>query len=332
MRRAALICAAGLLASGASGAPSGFSDSPVFQRPGPPPLIEPDAPVPLPPGGSPPDIAFGAYQRGFYMTAMREAMARISHNPRDAAAMTLIGELYRDGIAVPQNFAEAARWYRLAAGLGDPAAAFELGVMLVDGVAGVDRDREGAQRLFEQAARANHPGALYNLGALALQEGQPGGKPDFATAAGYFKRAYEAGDANGAYSYGVMLREGKGVDLDTEAAARWLKKAADAGILSGQVEYAIMLFNGIGVERDEKGAAEIFKMAAVHRNPIAQNRLAHLYVAGRGVTKDIVLAALWHSFAKAAGREDPELDAATAHLTPEERQRLNELIQKQTAF
>jgi len=30
--------------------------------------------------------------------------------------------------------------------------------------------------------------------------------------------------------------------------------------------------------------------AAVKNNPIAQNRLAHLYATGRGVPKDLVLA------------------------------------------
>ena len=334
MRRAVVVVSSSvwLLASAAGAAQSGFDSSPIFQPPSPPRLIGPDAPLAPTPGGPPADVAFGAYQRGFFITALREAMARISADPRDAAAMTLIGEIYHDGIAVKQDFAEAARWYRLAAGLGDAAAAFQLGVMMIDGAPGLDKDPDAAKRLFEQAARAEHPGALYNLGVLALQDGQKAGKPDYAKAAVYFKRASEAGDLNGAYSDGVMLREGKGVDLDTSEAARWLRKAAEGGIISGQVEYAIMLFNGVGVERNEAGAAEIFRIAAGRRNPIAQNRLAHLYLTGRGVPKDLVLAALWHSFAKAAGREDPELDAATAKMTPEERQRLDKLIQQQAAF
>lgn len=303
--------------------------SPVFQSP--PKPVAPDAPWTPPPGGPARDIAFGAYQRGYFVTAFREAMRRVDENDKDAAAMTLIGEIYHDGIAAPQDMVEAARWYRLASALGDRQAAFELGVILLDGAKGVERDRAGAKAQFERAAAKDHPGALYNMGVLAIQ-GDEKNKPDFAKAADYFRRAALAGDENGAYSYGVMLRQGKGVPLDIGESARWLKRASDAGIIAGQVEYAIMLFNGVGVERDEKSAAEIFLKAAAHRNPIAQNRLAHLYISGRGVPRDLVQAAVWHNFAKAAGLEDAELDAATAHLTPEEIGRVRDLERRQMEF
>ena len=294
-------------------------------------VVAPDAPLAPSPGGPPADVAFGAYQRGFFLTALKEASARLAANAKDAAAMTLIGEIYRDGLAVRQDVAEAARWYRLASGLGDRQAAFQLGVVLLDGGPGVPKDLAGAKAQFEKAAAMNHPGALYNLGVLAI-EGEEGVKPDFAKAADYFKRAALAGDENGAYSYGVLLRQGRGVPLDITESAHWLERASDAGIIAGQVEYAIMLFNGVGVERNEAEAAKIFQKAAAHDNPIAQNRLAHLYVGGRGVPRDLVQAALWHKFAKAAGLEDADLDAATAHLTPEQVTKLNALIQRQTEF
>jgi TPR repeat protein len=285
----------------------------------------------IPAQGPAADLAFGAYQRGYYMTAFREAMKRVAANPRDAAAMTLIGEIYRDGYAVRQDVAEAAHWYRLASGLGDREAAFALGALLLNGAAGVDKDRAGAKAQFEKAAALGQAGALYDLGVMAI-EGDGADKPDFAKAADYFRRAAEAGEDNGAYSYGVLLREGRGVPLDIEESAHWLKRAADAGIIAGQVEYAIMLFNGIGVEKNEAAAAKIFLIAAARNNPIAQNRLAHLYVSGRGVPRDLVEAATWNRFAKAGGIDDPELDAATANLTPEQNERVNQLVRRQASF
>jgi hypothetical protein len=303
---------------------------PPFQMPRPPP-IGPDAPLAPTPGGPRPDMAFGAYQRGYFVTALREAEKSVAADPKDAAAMTLIGEIYRDGLAVKQDFGEAARWYRLASALGDPAAQFALGVLLLDGPPGVARDRAGAEAQFEKAAAKGHASSLYNLGVLAIDV-EPGAKPDFAKAAAYFKRAAEAGDGNAAYSYGVQLREGKGVALDIGESAKWLKRAADAGIIAGQVEYAIMLFNGVGVERDEITAAHMFLIAAARRNPIAANRLAHLYVAGRGVPHDLVQAALWYGLAKAAGLEDAELDKATAGLTPEQLQQVAKLTRLELEF
>jgi len=50
------------------------------------------------------------------------------------------------------------------------------------------------------------------------------------------------------------------------------------------------------------------KRAANKANPIAQNRLARVYIMGRGVETDPVLAIKWHLAAKAGGVGDPQLD------------------------
>ena len=105
-------------------------------------------PVPARLGGAP-DTAFAAYQRGYYVTAMREAMKRIDADPGDGPAMTLIGELYSQGLGVRRDTAEAARWYKLAAERSDRQAIFALGNAKLKGE-GVPRDRAGAAALFEQ--------------------------------------------------------------------------------------------------------------------------------------------------------------------------------------
>ena len=53
------------------------------------------------------DLAYGAYQRGFFLTAFGLATERVDKKG-DPKAMTLIGELYAGGFAVPQNDAKAA--------------------------------------------------------------------------------------------------------------------------------------------------------------------------------------------------------------------------------
>ena len=291
------------------------------------------ATTPLPPraDGKPPDYAFGAYQRGNFLFALKEAERRIDENPKDAAAMTLIGEIYHDGAAVSKSDLEASRWYRLASNLGDPQAAYELGVLLLEGANGVPKDRAAAKQQFERAAAKNNAGALYNLGVMAL-DSTNGRTPEFAAAAQYFLRSANAGDDNGAYSYGVMLREGKGVPQNIAEGAHWLKRAADGGIIAGQVEYAIMLFNGEGVPKDEAGAVKILRIAAAKGNPIAQNRLAHLYVVGRVVARDLAKAAAWNAFAKAGGLTDEGLDVATANLTADERSRFTKIVRSQIGY
>lgn len=57
------------------------------------------------------DIAFGAYQRGMFMTAFAEAAKRAQQ--KDTAAMTLLGELYANGLGVGRDDIKAAQWYKI---------------------------------------------------------------------------------------------------------------------------------------------------------------------------------------------------------------------------
>ncbi len=138
--------------------------------------------------GQAPDFAYGAYQRGQYVTAFREATKRIEADPKDASAMTLLGELYNQGLGVAQNPVKAADWYKLAAKQNDPAAMSSLGLMALDG-RGVPRDPKAGRRWLEQAAALGSPTASYNLGLILIATGAPA---DEAEAAKQFRKAAEA--------------------------------------------------------------------------------------------------------------------------------------------
>ncbi|MGH6800831.1 MAG: tetratricopeptide repeat protein, partial [Methylocella sp.] len=185
----------------AQAAPPGEQPAKAATRSNPPPRTDP-LPVPARLGGAP-DIAFAAYQRGYYVTAMREAMKRIEADPGDGPAMTLIGELYAQGQGVRRDAAEAARWYKLAADRSDRQAIFALGIAKLKGE-GVPRDRAGAAELFQQAAAQDHPGALYNLGVLAIEN--DGAAADFPRAARLFRRSAELGSSDAAYALGLLYR------------------------------------------------------------------------------------------------------------------------------
>jgi TPR repeat protein len=264
-----------------------------------------------------PDLAFGAYQRGYYATALAEATKRLAANPDDAAAMTLIGELYAQGLGAPRDLTEAAHWYKLGSDHGDRQATFALGLAKLTG-AGTPKDRDGATTLFAKAAAQGHPGALYNLGIMAI-ENDKGVAPDFISAAKYFEQAADLGDSDAAYALGLLYRNGTGVDKSDEQAAQWIGRAAKENNIPAEVEYAIMLFNGIGVPKDETAAGNLFLKAAARDNPVAQNRVARLLAVGRGVPKDMVEAMKWHVLARAAGINDGWLDGELAKLTPKDK-------------
>lgn len=272
-----------------------------------------------------PDLAFGAFQRGYFATALKEAMTRVDKDRHDGAALALIGEIYAQGLAVRRDPAEAARWYRLAAEQGNREAAFAYGMALLKGE-GVPKDHDAAKAMLEQAAAGEHPGALYNLGVMAVEE------QDFAKAAGYFQRAADAGDVDALEALSALYRQGRGVVKDLAKALDFLKRAADERDASAEVQYGIILFNGEGVLKDETGAARYFLKAAAVGNPIAENRLARLYAAGRGIGKDAVEAARWHILARAAGVKDVWLDGVLSSLTVPERTRVEELLRRQLEY
>ena len=237
--------------------------------------------------------------------------------------MTLLGELYRDGVSVRRNLNEAMRWYKLAADRGDRQAQFALGIGHLNGV-GAARDRKIARDWLEKAAAQNHAGALYNLGVMAIDaEFQ-----DFPRAGDLFRKAAELGDMDASYGLAVLYREGTGVTRDRAESVRWLKRAADERHIAAMVEYAIVLFNGDGAEKSEFGAAKLFAKAAQANSPIAQNRLARLYAAGRGVKTNAVEAMKWHILARANGVKDDWLDSRLVTLSPPERLAVEEAVQR----
>ena len=115
-------------------------------------------------GAAEPDLAYGSFQRGYYLTAFGQATHRVEDNS-DVKSMTLLAELYAGGLGVPQDEAKAAEWYTLAAARGDRAAMFALAMFRLQGRAG-PRDREASAKLLAAAAKLGHPLAAYDLALL----------------------------------------------------------------------------------------------------------------------------------------------------------------------
>src|SRR5579885_3442561 len=241
--------------------------------------------------------------RGYYLTALREATKRAQQN--DPAAMTLLGEIYSQGLGVPRDDNKAAQWYKLAASRGDAHALFALAMFAFQGRACAPNPEEGT-RLLTEAAKLGLPVAAYDLGLLYLDGHQV--PQDFGRAAQLFRTAADAGNPEAQYALATLYKEGRGVPKDPAQAARLLGAASVAGNLDAMVEYAIAQFNGDGVPKNESAAAQLFLRAARRGSPIAQDRLARILMAGRGMPANPVEAVKWHLIAQAGGSSDPELD------------------------
>ena len=345
--RAGVGAAAGTLRLAEAGAPagqpgksgkgksSGKSDDAKAAKPAQPmlPPLDPLLGVPPPDAGLVPtpddflrsgrgldgdvgDPAFGAYQRGYYLTAFRLALERARVG--DPISQTLVARIYQDGLTGKQSDKAAAAWYQKAALAGDPAAQLQLGLLYLDG-RGVKKDKAKAADAFEQAAAWNDRDALYNLGLIYLEGSVRPRDP--LKAAGLFSRAAAQGSPDAQYALGELYAVGDGVVLDDDIATMWLAKAAKAGHIDAEVEYAIRLFNGTGTPKDEAAAAMWFRKAAKSGSAIAQNRYARQLAIGAGVPQDRIEAATWHLIAAEAGAKDEWLDDFVGRLTDGDRKK-----------
>ena len=123
-----------------------------------------------PVAAGPLEDANAAYDRGDYAAALR--LLGPLANQGDASAQFNLGLMYDKGQGVPQNHAEAVKWYRLAADQGDASAQYNLGVMYANGQ-GVPQNYAEAVKWYRLAADQGDASAQYNLGVMYDQ--WPGG-------------------------------------------------------------------------------------------------------------------------------------------------------------
>ncbi len=293
----------------------------------PMPTAPRSGPGPSQPSGVVVDVAYGAYQAGHYVEAFRQATRRIEADASDAASMTLLAELFEQGLGVRQDSRKAAEWYQLAARRGDVNAIFALGMMHLDG-RGVARDQARAESLLREAADKGHGLASFNLALPLLASGTTENLTKAITLLRVAERQ-EVGDAQ--HALAVLMLEGTGMPQDVEGGADMMARAAANGSLAGEVEFAILQFTGRGIGRDERAAARGFARAAARGNAIAQNRLARILIQGRWLPRDPVAAAGWHLAAKAQGLNDAFLDEELGKLSPADRERAQTLAEDTAA-
>lgn len=250
------------------------------------------------------DDAYGAYQRGLYVTAFRLALARAEKG--DAKAQTLVGELMAQGLGVKRSAKDAAFWYGEAAKGGDPIAMFKYALLLLDG-RDVPRDRALAEKYMEKAAEAGNPSALFNYAQViaADKEGDEGLK----AALPYYERAADEGLADAQYAVAQLYIGLDDIPAEKKAKARTLlEQAALAGYDTAQHDMGVWLIEGIGGDKDFEKGFRWMRVAALSGNVAAENKLAKLYVNAIGTRPNSLEAAKWYILSRRAGLADSDLE------------------------
>ena len=148
-----------------------------------------------------------------------------------------LGILYYQGQGVPQDYAQAASWYRKSAEQGNALA-------------------------------QNNQGSLYYHG-----QGVP---QDYAQAASWFRKAAEQGDALAQYNLGLLYDHGQGVPQDYAQAASWFRKAAGMGNALAQNNLGLRYDFGQGMMQSNVIAYALYNVSATNYpssdNPATKNR------------------------------------------------------------
>jgi TPR repeat protein len=108
------------------------------------------------------DAGYAAYQKGNYETALR--LLRPLAESGDTRAQFNLGVMYSEGQGVPQDYAEAAKWYRLSAEQGYAQAQYNLGLWYAQGEGG-PRDDVQAHMWFNLAAARFPPSDILSRSA-----------------------------------------------------------------------------------------------------------------------------------------------------------------------
>jgi TPR repeat protein len=225
------------------------------------------------------DQGMAAYRRQDFPAALEQwrPLAYIGN----ALAQFTLGTMYQNGNGVPLDHAEAAKWFRLAAGQG----------------------RADAQ---------NNLGGMYEIG-----QGVP---QDYQLAVKWYRRAADQGYAYAQFNMGDMYANGQGVAQDYREAARWYRLAAEQGYADAQFTLGMTYENGQGVAQDDKEAVKWYGLAADQGYADAQNNLGEMYANGKGVPQSRVVAyALYNlaasNAAAANGNAGSNLEKLSSSMT-----------------
>lgn len=149
---------------------------------------------------------------------------------------------------------------RNAAMRGQPAAAYEVGIRLIEGN-GIPQNTEEGIQWLERAADAGLAPAHFRLGGL--YEKGLGVKKDLDVARRYYVIAAEKGHAKAMHNLAVLFAEGVDGKSDYKAASQWFRRAAEYNVADSQYNLGILYARGIGLDQNLTESYKWFSLAAL---------------------------------------------------------------------
>ncbi len=241
------------------------------QPPAPPPVA-----APVPPPVTPAPTFSVAAPPPLPPIDANEPQAELKRAARggDAAAQFTLAARYAAGDGIEQDWAEAFKWFSLAAAAGMPTAQHNLAVMY-ERSRGTEQNLDEAAKWYAKAAEQGYPPSQYNLA--------------------------------------VAYARGWGLPVDSVKAVEWFERAAER-IPQANIALAEIFEGGLGVPRDLARARSYYQLAETAGDQRATQKLRQLTpeIVQREITKEvqILLGKLRFNTGGNDGRAGPRTVAA----------------------
>jgi TPR repeat protein/GTPase SAR1 family protein len=200
----------------------------------------------------------------------------------------------------------AVEHLRAAAQKGHRRAVEQLYELFSKGLHGVKRDKTEAYHWAGVAIdkgwstwpteTVSETGDRFWIGKGVLQNAQ--------TAAAWWRRAAEKGDAEAMHNLGVCYANGNGVEKSAEKAVEWYTRASEKGDAKAMNNLGSCYGKGNGVEKSVEKAVELWTRAAKKGSAMSMRSLGVCYANGNGVEKSAEKAVEWYT--RAAENGDAE--------------------------
>jgi len=213
-----------------------------------------------------------------------------------------LGYMYLYGAnGVKQDFAEALKYYTLAAEQNDPVAVNNLGSLYFSGI-GTAKNYNKAIALFTTAANLGNDNAATNLGFIYLT----GGSKDplrNQKAVEYFKKGATKGNNIAKFMLGYAYYKGFVVPQDMNKAFKLVRAAAakDSSLDEAQIVLGEMYIKGDGVVQNYNRGTASFYEAVKQGNSEAYTMLADLLTQEKYLSKDLITAHTLYNLASVQG-------------------------------
>lgn len=168
---------------------------------------------------------------------------------------------------------------------------------------------------LEKAANFGLPEAM-GLYAQCFDFGY-GRATDEATAAMWYERAAQKGDAVSQGNLANDYLNGTGVSQNYEKAFYWATKAANQGETTGLVALGMIYEKGLGKDRDDIRAFELYLQAASAGSADGAYNVGIFYLLGRGTRRNAEEAAKWNRIAAEQGHAKAMFNLANQYLRGE---------------